>query len=92
MREVRGQEVAALVDAKRCLSAAWQILDGTDGGAAGVEHAMRAALAGIDAIDAIEHAHAYGADFASPGDGQEFWERHGELPGFAAGTYRARGT
>jgi hypothetical protein len=78
--------VAALVDAKRCLSAAWQILDGTDGAASGVEHAVRAALAGIDAIYAVEHEHAYNADVASPRDVQEFWERHGELPGFAAGT------
>jgi hypothetical protein len=38
------------------------------------------------AIYAIEHANAYNADVASPGDVQEFWERHGELPGFAAGT------
>jgi hypothetical protein len=81
------EAVAALVDAKRCLSAAWQILDGTDGAASGVEHALRAALlAGIDAIYAIEHANAYNADVASQGEVQEFWERHGELPGFAAGT------
>jgi hypothetical protein len=35
------------------------------------------ALAGIDAIS---------ADVASPADVQELWERHGEHPGFAAGT------
>lgn len=64
----------------------WRILDGTDGAASGVEHALRAALAGIDAIYAIEHANAYNVDVASPGDVQAFWERHGELPGFAAGT------
>jgi len=80
------ETIAALVDAKRCLSAAWRILDGTDGTASGVEHALRAALAGIDAIYAIEHANAYNADVASPIEVQEFWERHGELPGFAAGT------
>jgi hypothetical protein len=27
-----------------------------------------------------------GADVASPVDMQEFWKKHGELPGFAAGT------
>ena len=43
-------------------------------------------LASIDAIYAIEHVNAYNADVASPGDVQGFWERHGELPGFAAGT------
>ena len=80
------EAVAALVDAKRCLSAAWQILDVTDGAASGVEHALRAALAGIDAIYAIEHTHAYTADVASQAEVQEFWDRHGELPGFAAGT------
>jgi hypothetical protein len=80
------ETVAALVDAKRCLSAAWRILDGTDGAGSGVEHALRAALASIDAIYAIEHADAHNADVASQGDVQEFWERHGELPGFAVGT------
>ena len=80
------ETVTALIDAKRCLSAAWRILDGTDGAASCAEHALRDALAGIDAIYAIEHANAFNADVASPGDVQEFWERHGELPGFAAGT------
>jgi hypothetical protein len=41
---------------------------------------------GIDAVYAIEHTHVYNADVASQGGVQEFWERHGELPGFAAGT------
>ena len=76
----------ALVDAKRCLASAWQILDGTDGAASGVEPAPNAALASIDAIYAIEHVNAYKADVASPVDVQEFWKKHGELPGFAAGT------
>src|SRR5215212_4417978 len=44
------QTVRALVEAKRCLASAWQILDGTDGAASGVEHALNAALASIDAI------------------------------------------
>lgn len=51
--------VRALVDAKRCLASGWQILDGTDGAAAGVEPALNAALASIDAISAIEHVNAY---------------------------------
>jgi hypothetical protein len=79
--------VGALVDAKRCLAGAWRILDGTDGAASGVEHALHAALASIDAVYAIEHVNAYNVDVASPVDVQEFWGKHdGELPGFAAGT------
>ena len=78
--------VDALVDAKRCLASAWQIRDGTDGAASGVEPALNAALASIDAIYAIEHVYAYNADVASPVDVQEFWKKHGELPAFAAGT------
>ena len=76
----------ALVDAKRCLATAWQIVDGTDGAAPGVEHALGAALASIDAIYAIEHVNAYNADVASPAEVQEFWEKHGQLPGLAVGT------
>ena len=78
--------VDALVDAKRCLASAWEILDGTDGAAAGVEPALNAALASVDAIYAIERVNAYNADVASRVEVQEFWNRHGELPGFAAGT------
>ena len=81
-----GKIVESLVDAKRCLRAAWEVLDGTDGAASGVEHALGAALSGIDAIYAIEHVHAFNQDVASPADVQEFWEEHGALPGFAAGT------
>jgi hypothetical protein len=80
------ETVIALVDAKRCLASAWQILDGTDGAASGVEHALNAALASIDSVYAIEHVNAYNADVASPVEVQEFWEKHGALPGFAAGT------
>jgi hypothetical protein len=80
------ETVSALVDAKRCLASAWQVLDGTDGAASGVEHAFHAALASIDAIYAIESVNAYNADVASPVEVQEFWDKHGELPGFAAGT------
>ena len=41
---------------RSCLAPAWQILDGTDGGRLGVEHALSAArLARVDAIYAIEH-------------------------------------
>jgi hypothetical protein len=87
MENQEWQEIVdALVDAKRCLASAWQILDGTDGAAAGVEPALNAALASIDAIYAIEHVNAYNADVASPADVQEFWTKHGEPPGFAAGS------
>jgi hypothetical protein len=78
--------VEALVDAKRRLATVSRTLDGTDGAASGVEHALNAALAGIDAVYAIEHVHAYNADVASPAAVQEFRERHGELPGFAIGS------
>jgi hypothetical protein len=78
--------VESLVDAKRCLSEAWQVLDGTDGAAAGVEHALGGALSSVDAIYAIEHVNAFNADVASPVEVQEFWEKHGALPGFAVGT------
>ena len=67
------ETVGALVDAKRCLASAWQILDGTDGAASGVEHALNAALASIDAVYAIEYVNAYNADVASPVEVQEFW-------------------
>jgi hypothetical protein len=67
------------------LASAWQVLDGMDGAASGVEPALNAALASIDAIYAIEHVNAYNADVASPVEVQEFWKKHGELPGFAAG-------
>ena len=78
--------VGALVDAKRSLATAWQILDGTDGAAPGVDRALSAALASIDALYAIEHVNAHNADVASPVAVQEFWEKHGALPGFAVGT------
>jgi len=87
MENQEWQEIVdALVDAKRWLASAWQILDGTDGAASGVEPALNAALASIDAIYAIEHVNAYNADVASPADVQEFWKKHGELRGFATGT------
>jgi hypothetical protein len=78
--------VGSLVDAKRCLRGAWELLDGTDGAANGVEHALGAVLSSIDAIYAIEHVHAFNQDVASPVEVQEFWEQNGALPGFAAGT------
>jgi hypothetical protein len=66
MENQEWQEIVdALVDAKRCLASAWQILDGTDGAACGVEPALNAAVASIDAIYAIEHVNAYNADVAS---------------------------
>ena len=78
--------VDALVNAKRQLRAAWGVLDGTDGAADGVEHALGAATSAIDAIYAIESVHAFNADVASPVAVQEFWEQNGSLPGFAIGT------
>jgi hypothetical protein len=78
--------VVSLVDAKRALSNASGILDGVDGSAPGVEHALNAALAAVDAIYAIESVHAFNADVAAPVEVQEFWDRHGSLPGFAVGT------
>ena len=80
------ETIEALVEAKRCLATAWRILDGTDGAATGVEHALNAALASIDAVYAIEHVHASNADVASPAAVQEFWDQHKALPGFAVGT------
>jgi enamine deaminase RidA (YjgF/YER057c/UK114 family) len=78
--------VQALVDAKRCLATAWRILDGTDSAAPGVEQALNAALASIDAVYAIERVHDDNADVASLAAMQEFWAQRGELPGFAIGT------
>jgi hypothetical protein len=78
--------VNSLVAAKRCLGAAWATLDGTDGAAAGSEHALGAALSAIDAIYGIESEHALNQDVASPQDVQDLWEQNGSLPGFAAGT------
>jgi hypothetical protein len=80
------QIVESLVEAKRCLRTAWELLDGTDGAASGVEHALGAVLSGIDAIYGIEHVHAFNQDVASPLDVQPFLEEHRALPGFASGT------
>jgi hypothetical protein len=77
--------VESLVAAKRCLRNAWQILDGIDGTGPGVEQALNASLASIDAMYAIEHQHAFSQDVASPVAVQVFWGEHGELPGFAVG-------
>lgn len=78
--------VTSLVDAKRCLGQAWQVLDGTDGAAAGSEQALTAALAAIDAIYGIEVVHEANQDVASPPTVQQFWDDHGQLPGFAVGS------
>ncbi len=78
--------VEALVDAKRSLGDAWQILDGTDGAASGSEQALTAALAAIDAIYAIESEHDANQDVAAPTEVQRFWAEHAQLPGFAIGT------
>jgi hypothetical protein len=78
--------VDALVDAKRSLSNAWAILDGTDGAATGSEPALTAALAGIDALFGIESSHEANMDVATPAEVQEFWDAHGQIPGFAVGT------
>jgi hypothetical protein len=82
----RLQIVGALVDARRPLVTAWRVLDGTDGAAPAVERAYSAALAGIDAVYAIEHLNADNAAVASPVEGQNFWDKRGQLPGFAIGT------
>jgi hypothetical protein len=37
-------------------------------------------------IYAIEHVNAHYADVASPVEIQEFWDKHGQLPGFRVGT------
>jgi hypothetical protein len=58
--------VDALVDAKRSLGGAWQLLDGTDGPAPGSEQALTAALSAIDAIYGIEESHAANQDVAAP--------------------------
>ena len=68
--------VDALVDAKRSLSNAWAILDGTDGAATGSEPALTAALAGIDALFGIESSHEANMDVATPAEVQEFWDAH----------------
>lgn len=78
--------VESLVDSKRCLRNAWQILDGIDGTAPGVDKALNAALSSIDALYAIENQHAFNQDVASPAEVQSFWDKHGELPGFALGS------
>lgn len=78
--------VASLVEAKRCLGTAWQVLDGTDGAASGSEQALTAALAAIDAIYAVESTHPANQDVAAPEDVQRFWSEHGQLPGFALGS------
>jgi hypothetical protein len=67
--------VDALVDAKRSLSNAWAILDGTDGAATGSEPALTAALAGIDALFGIESSHEANMDVATPAEVQEFLGR-----------------
>ena len=73
----------ALVDAKRCLASAWRILDGADGAASGVESALIAGLASIDAIYAIEHEHehACNTEVASPVEVQELWKRASGIRG-----------
>ena len=82
----RKEIVNSLVDAKRSLSSAWQVLDGTDGAAPGSEHALTAALSAIDAIYGIEADHAVNQDVAAPVEVQQFWDDHGQLPGFAVGS------
>lgn len=59
------------------------MLDGTDGAATGSEHALAAALAAIDAIYGVELSHDVNQDVAAPTEVQQFWDDHGQLPGFA---------
>lgn len=65
---------------------AWGVLDGLEGAATGVEAALSEAIDGIDQIYAIESTHEAHADVATPVAVEEFWERHGSLPGFAVGS------
>jgi hypothetical protein len=67
------ETVRSLVEVTALLASAWRILDGTDGAASGVEHALNSPLASIDAIYASEHVNAYNADVASPVDLEQFW-------------------
>jgi hypothetical protein len=78
--------VESLVNAKRCLGNAWQVLDGTDGAAGGSEQALTAALAAIDAIYGTEAADPAKQDVAAPESVQQFWDEHGQLSGFAVGS------
>lgn len=78
--------VEHLVEAKRELARAWNILDGTDGAAERTEEAVTAATDAIDCIFRSELGDDFNADVAAPVKVQEFWERHGQLPGFAIGT------
>ena len=78
--------VESLVEAKRCLGNAWQVLDGTDGAGAGTEQALTSALSAIDAIFGIEADHDANQDVAAPAEVQQFWDDHGQLPGFARGS------
>jgi hypothetical protein len=55
-------------------------LTGTDGAAAGSEHALTAALSSIDAIYGIEAGHDASQDVAAPVDIRRFWDAHGQLP------------
>ena len=52
----------------------------------GSEHALTAALSAIDAIYGIEADHAANQDVAAPVEVQQFWDDHGQLPGFAVGS------
>jgi hypothetical protein len=72
--------VVSLVDAKRSLSSAWQVLDGTDGAAPGAEHALTAALSAIDAIYGIEADNAANEDVAAPVEVQPAGTTTGSCP------------
>jgi hypothetical protein len=48
--------VRALVDTKRTVASAWQIIGGTDGAAPGVGQGAHRSACGFDPIYAIEHA------------------------------------
>jgi hypothetical protein len=78
--------VEHLVQAKRELSQAWAILDGTDGATDESEEALPRALQAIDEIYRAELTDPFNQDVAAPVEVQEFWDRHDALPGFALGT------
>ncbi len=78
--------VGSLVDAKPCLANAWQVLDGTDGTAPGLSRRSTRLSRASTLCTRLSTATPYNEDVASPVEVQEFWEKHGSLPGVAVGT------
>lgn len=79
--------VKALVNAKRELGEAHNLLDGIDGATEAAAESFGAALREIDAIYAAEIlADEYNPASATPLAVADFWKKHDSLPGFAVGT------